>query len=48
MEYVFIMALGLMCFFIGFFFGRVTKNRIEMKKKTNVKHTRTSSTERDE
>lgn len=23
---------GMMCFFIGFFFGRVTKNRIEMKK----------------
>lgn len=32
MEFVFIMALGLICYFIGFFFGRVTKNRMEMKK----------------
>ena len=32
MEFVFIMALSLICYFIGFFFGRVTKNRMEMKK----------------
>lgn len=32
MEFVFIMALGLICYFIGFFFGRVTKNRMEMRK----------------
>lgn len=31
MEFVFIMALGLICFFIGFFFGRITKNRVEMR-----------------
>lgn len=32
MEFVFIMALCLICYFIGFFFGKVTKKRIEMRK----------------
>ena len=31
MEFLFIISLGLICYFIGFFFGRVTKNRKEMR-----------------
>lgn len=31
MEFFFIMAIGLICYFIGFFFGRVTKTRKEMR-----------------
>ena len=31
MEFILIMVLGLICYFIGFFFGRVTKNRVEMR-----------------
>ena len=30
-EFIFIMVLGLVCYFIGFFFGRITKTRAEMK-----------------
>ena len=30
-EFIFIMVLGLICYFIGFFFGRVTKTRLEMR-----------------
>lgn len=30
-EFIFIIVSGLACYFIGFFFGRITKTRAEMK-----------------
>ena len=33
MEFALIILLGITCYLIGFFFGRVTKTRAEMRKR---------------